>query len=147
MRRPSRLALRTVQGLHLVTAFTMLLAGVARADPCDAPLPSMLGAHFSGTVVYVGDGDSICVGRSGDPRSWVEVRLADFDAPEMSTPDGKRAKAMVAQLLKGKMVACAVVRGRSGRTRSHDRVLAICNLNGVPLGEYLRRQRVPRGGR
>lgn len=69
----------------------LLLAGMlvflcpvvpAYADPCKAPLPAQAGVQFSGTVRYVGDGDSLCVGRTADPNTWIEVRLADFNAPE-----------------------------------------------------------------
>ncbi|HEY2355973.1 MAG TPA: hypothetical protein VGH86_00880 [Phenylobacterium sp.] len=66
------------------------LASSAAADPCKAipdrgPAPAYLssGATFSGPVVYVGDGDSLCVAVGEGPQNWVEVRLADFYAPEL----------------------------------------------------------------
>ena len=62
------------------------MASPAAADPCTGPLPSTAGQSFSGPVRYVSDGDSLCIGASSDPQSWIEVRLADFDAPELHSP-------------------------------------------------------------
>lgn len=39
-------------------------------------------------MVYIADGDSLCVEVSPGPAGWVEVRLADFYAPELSEPGG-----------------------------------------------------------
>ena len=72
---------------------TACFAVPAHADPCEAPVPSQVGVEFSGLVRYVGDGDGLCVGRTSDPNEWIEVRLADFDAPELHTPGGPAAKA------------------------------------------------------
>jgi hypothetical protein len=47
---------------------------------------------FFRQVRYVGDGDSVCVGTSADASTWIEVRVADFYAPELHTPDGPKAK-------------------------------------------------------
>ena len=73
--------MRIVIGLALLAALTTATA--AKADPCKAipdrgPMPSYLhrGAHFSGPVVYVGDGDSLCVavGRGANStRSWARI--------------------------------------------------------------------------
>jgi len=70
---------RSVGALRLAVAAAMLslAAAAARADPCEAPLPRF-GESFVGVVRYVGDGDSLCVGPTLDPTSWIEVRLADF---------------------------------------------------------------------
>ena len=56
-------------------------------------LPTVAGRTFAGPVRYMGDGDSLCVGRSANPTSWIAVRLADFDAPELQDPRDARAKA------------------------------------------------------
>jgi hypothetical protein len=58
-------------------------------------MPSYLhrGAHVSGPVVYVGDGDSLCVAVGQGPANWVEIRLEDFYAPELHSPTGPAAKA------------------------------------------------------
>jgi hypothetical protein len=60
---------------------------VVGADPCEGRLPSAAGQKFEGLVRYAGDGDSLCSGQSPDPLTWIEVRLADFDAPELDTVD------------------------------------------------------------
>lgn len=112
----------------------------ALADPCTAPLPSP-GTSFSGTVRYVGDGDSICVGSSGNPTTWIEVRVADFYAPELHSSGGPQAKAAMERVALGRNVQC--VAGR----RSYDRVVAQCSLNGDSIGDLMRREGVTEGGR
>lgn len=115
------------------------LPSLAYADPCTAPLPAQ-GTSFSGIVRYVGDGDSLCVGTTADPADWIEVRLADFYAPELSAAGGSQAKATLQQLLAGRTLAC-----QAGR-RSYDRVVAACTLNGVSVGDLMRRRGVAEGG-
>ena len=90
--------MRIVIGLALLAALTTTTA--TKADPCRAipdrgPMPSYLhrGAQFSGPVVYVGDGDSLCVAVGQGPANWVEIRLEDFYAPELHSPTGPAAKA------------------------------------------------------
>lgn len=110
------------------------------ADPCEAPLPKS-GTVFSGIVRYVGDGDGLCVGPPNRPELWLEVRLADFYAPELHEPRGDRAAAMLRHLVMGKTLVC-----RAGR-RSYDRIVAACTLNGQPLGNLLRGMGGIEGGR
>jgi hypothetical protein len=81
-----------------VLACCVIAPGVAHADPCTATLPNRAGDSFSGTVRYVGDGDSLCVGPTSDPRTWIEVRLGDFDAPELHSSDGARSKRFLEQV-------------------------------------------------
>lgn len=118
----------------------VLIPTVAFADPCEAPLPSP-GTSFSGSVRYVGDGDSICVGNSSDPNGWVEVRVADFYAPELNGPGGREAKATLERIAFGKPVMCS-----AGR-KSYDRVVARCTLNGTSIGDLMRRAGIAEGGR
>lgn len=99
------------------------------------------GRRFEGPVVYVGDGDSLCVSLGPRPDRWVEVRLADVYAPELHEPDGPRAKAVLERVAKGRRLAC-----RAGR-RSYDRVVASCRLDGRPLADLLRAAGAPAGGR
>jgi micrococcal nuclease len=113
---------------------------VALADPCEGPLPAR-GTSFSGSVRYVGDGDSICVGNSGDPGTWIEVRVADFYAPELHSPGGAQAKAAMERVAMGRTLQC--VAGK----RSYDRVVAECTLNGTSIGDLMRREGVTEGGR
>lgn len=124
------------------------LATPALADPCKAipdkgAMPSYLsrGATFSGPVTYVGDADSLCVGRSASPDQWVEVRLADFYGPELHAPGGREAKAALEAIAMGKTARCIAER------RSYDRVVARCRINGTSIGDLMRRAGVPEGGR
>lgn len=126
-----------------------LIALPALADPCKAipdrgPTPAHLrpGSTFSGFVVYVGDGDSLCVAvpPPADPRGWVEVRLADFYAPELSEAGGLEARATLITMADGARVTC-----KAGR-RTYDRIAAVCTLGGVSLGKLLRAAGVREGG-
>jgi micrococcal nuclease len=117
-----------------------LWAGPALADPCEAPLPKA-GTVFSGVVRYIGDGDGLCVGPAGRPDRWIEVRLADFYAPELHDSGGRDAKDRLARLASGRTLVC-----RAGR-RSYDRVVAACTLGGRPLGDLLRVAGGVEGGR
>lgn len=128
-------------------ALALLGAGAAHADPCEADLPTKAGASFSGAVRYVGDGDSLCVGQGAKGEDWIEVRLADFDAPELSTQAGRKAKDILAREVMGKQASCTVTKGRSGKTTTYDRVLAVCRIGGATIGDILRRAGAPEGGR
>jgi len=132
--------------------FAGLVAGLwavpAAADPCKTipdrgPMPEFLrrGAVFSGPVVYVGDGDGLCVAVGEGPRGWVEVRVADFYAPELNEPGGRAAKAILEHLAMGRRATCVA------RNRSHDRIVARCRIDGRDLAEQMRRAGVVQGGR
>lgn len=114
-----------------------LICSPAFADPCEAPLPKP-GTEFAGRVTYIVDGDGLCV---GDDLGGIEVRLADFNAIELSQPGGRDAKAALERLVFGKSVAC--IAGK----RSWDRVVARCVLDGRGLGDLMREAGVPEGGR
>ena len=105
-------------------------------------MPSQLGlgSRFAGPVVYVGDGDSLCVAVGQGPGAWVEVRLADFYAPELSAPGGRQAKAVLENLAKGRRVECVA------QHRSYDRVVSRCTLGGVSLGDRMRAAGATEGG-
>ena len=119
-------------------------AGPAFADPCEAPVTVYrAGQTVTGMVRYVGDGDSLCVGSTTNPRDWIEIRLADYFAPELSAPGGADAKARLDGLVRGKVLTCHVVRGHNGRTYSYDRLIAACALQGQALASML----VRAGGR
>jgi micrococcal nuclease len=86
---------------------------IGAADPCEAipqkgPMPPYLhnGASFSGPVVYVGDGDGVCIALGPEATDWVEVRLADFHAPELQEPGGEAAKAALSRIALGRVVSC-----------------------------------------
>lgn len=128
--------------IHLVigAALAVLSAAPAQADPCTGRLPSS-GSSFSGPVRYVGDGDGLCVGPAGRPDRWIEVRLADFYAPELHEPGGADAKRRLERLVFGRTLVC-----RAGR-RSYDRVIARCTLRGRPLGDLILAAGGREGGR
>ena len=125
-----------------------LAAGTAQADPCRAipdrgPLPAHLrpGAVVQGPVSYVGDGDSLCVALGPSPEQWVEIRLADFYAPELREAGGAEAKAQLERLTRGRRLTCRI------QKQSYDRAVARCELNGVAVGDLLRRAGAKEGGR
>lgn len=122
-------------------------AGAAHADPCQAipekgPMPVQLafGQRFSGPVVHVIDGDSMCVALGPDQQSWAEVRLADFYAPELSAPAGPAAKAALERLVMGREAVCVA------NMRTYDRVAARCRIEGRPIGDLMRGAGVAEGG-
>lgn len=117
----------------------LAVATPGMADPCEGALPKP-GATFAGAVRYVGDGDGLCVGPGRDPTTWVEVRVADLYAPELREPGGRQAKATLERLTKGRRAVCL-----AGK-RSWDRVVARCTINGVSIGEMMRRAGVAEGG-
>ncbi|MBL8773894.1 MAG: thermonuclease family protein [Phenylobacterium sp.] len=130
-----------------IVALGSLLATAALADPCKAipdrgPMPAHLapGRTFTGPVTYVGDGDSLCVALGRSPSEWVEVRLADFYAPELQAPGGEQAKAMLDRIVRGREVSCVA------QHRSYDRLVAVCRLRGSSLGDLMRRAGVREGG-
>ena len=140
MKRPSPVV--------VLSAFLLFAApALAHADPCEGRLPSRTGETFSGRVRYVGDGDSLCVGPNADPATWIEVRLSDFDAPELHAPGGRDARDRLISLVSGRALACVAVRGRNGRVVVYDRVIAACRLNGRAVGDELRRAGGHEGGR
>jgi len=113
---------------------------LAMADPCEAKLPKS-GTSFSGQVRYVGDGDSLCVGQTSDPNEWIEVRAADFYAPELYAPGGRAAKQALERIALGKTIQC--VAGK----RSYDRVVARCSISGATVADLMRGAGVSEGGR
>lgn len=135
---------RSVLGIAPLALFVM--ATPANADPCEGPLPNRPGVEFSGTVRYVGDGDSLCVGQTADPDEWIEVRIADLDAPELHRPGGEAAEAALIRLALSQPVSCTTERGRSGRVISFDRVIARCWIGSTSVGDLLRRAGVAEGG-
>lgn len=101
-------------------------------------MPDRAGASFSGLVRYIGDGDSLCAGPNSDPSTWIEVRLSDFNAPELHSPTGRADRDRLSGLVRGRVLTCVAVRGRNGRVIVYDRVIASCRLNGRRVGDLLR---------
>lgn len=114
-----------------------LAASPAVADPCNAPLPAK-GERFAGEVTYIVDGDGFCAGHD---QGGVEVRLADFNACELSAPGGAAARDKLREIVFGKVVEC--IAGK----RSYDRVIAQCTIAGKKLGDAMRASAACEGGR
>lgn len=123
------------------------LPSLARADPCEGALPRRAGETFSGQVRYIGDGDSLCVGQSDDRDTWIEVRLADFNSPELVSPAGPAAKAALERIAMGRTAQCVAGGGRTRRVISYDRVIATCRIAGRRIGDLMREAGVEEGGR
>jgi micrococcal nuclease len=127
---------------------SLALWASAHADPCkaipdigEAPAFLQPGHAFSGPVVRVLDGDSLCVAVGDGPASWVEVRLVDFYAAESDTPGGPAAKAALERIALGKVANC-----KAG-PQSYDRVVSACTISGRAIGQMMRAAHVPQGGR
>jgi len=90
---------------------------------------------------------SLCTGPGRDPRTWVEVRLADYYAAELNERGGREAKAALERLVKGRRLICTATNGTGRRTYSYDRLIAVCTLDGVSVGARLRQAGAREGGR
>ena len=133
--------------VFLIAAVLCLWPALAHADPCEGALPSRAGAEFSGVVRYVGDGDSLCVGAAGSgATTWIEVRLGDFNAPELHASGGEAAKRALERVAFGQSAQCVATPGRSGRVISYDRVIAVCSIRGRRIGDLLRAAGAQEGG-
>jgi len=137
-----------IRSLGLAAVLLLCGAGEALADPCKAipdsgPMPTFLykGQSFSGPVVQVLDGDSLCVAVGKGPQNWVEVRLSDFYAPESHEPGGPEAKAALGRIALGKVATCVA------KNRTYDRIAARCTVAGRALGELMSAAGVAQGGR
>src|SRR5512143_2426398 len=133
-----RLGAALVVGLAL--AFDAA-ASQAIADPCKAVPDRGPAPAYAGRVVYVGDGDSLCVATGQGPKGWVEVRIADFFAPELHEAGGEAAKATLARLAYGRWATCVADH------QSYDRIVAACRIGGRDLGDMLRAAGAVEGGR
>lgn len=136
------------QGLYGLILAASILPYTALADPCDliperGPMPAEVrsGQVFSGSVAYIGDGDSLCVALGPSHAQWAEVRLADFYAPELHDSGGPEAKDTLSRLVQGKRVECVA------EHRSYDRVVAVCRLRGRSVGDLMRSAGISEGGR
>lgn len=89
----------------------------------------------------MGDGDSLCVGQSSAPDTWIEVRVADFYAPELHSPGGPQAKAALQEIAMGQVAQC------KADHRSYDRIVAQCFIKGESIGDRMRKAGIQEGGR
>jgi len=90
---------------------------------------------FAGQVLWIIDGDSLCVAQPGG--QMIEVRLRDFNAPEWNAPGGEAAWGALVGHTLGRTVEC------TGFAYSYDRIIAVCRRDGVSLGAILRAEGWP----
>ncbi len=127
--------LAVLVGLLMVVRW--LFPAENNGDRCTARLP-FPGTTFEGRVGHVGDGDMLCV--EAADGELIEVRLADFDAPELRQPGGGEARSTLNRVAMGKTARC-----RAHHT-SHDRIVARCTIGGRPVGTLMREAGAPEGG-
>ena len=80
---------------------------------------------LTGEVTKVRDGDTIEVGK-------IPIRLNGVSAPEMNEPLGPQSKSFMSDLVMGKRVRCKL-----DGTKTYDRWVGICYLNGQDIGATL----------
>ena len=85
-----------------------------------------------GKVTFVRDGDTIEVG-------GIAIRLNGISAPEQRQPYGPDATAFMGWLVMDKDVTCKL-----NGERSRDRLIGICYLDGVDIGEAIIREGLAR---
>jgi hypothetical protein len=94
-----------------------------RTAPCTAAAPAA-GEVFSGPVMQVIDGSTLCVADGPTPDHWIRVRLSDVSGPA--------AWGALMAAAFSKDVICIADR------RDGQGVVGRCVFNGDPLGELVR---------
>ena len=84
--------------------------------------PALADRVIEGRVTVVRDVDTIVV--DGTP-----VRLNGVDGPETSTRIGREARTFMTALVRGRRVSCTL-----DGSRTHDRWVGVCYLNGQDIG-------------
>ena len=120
-------------GLSLFAA-----AGEARAEtaePCTGPNP-VAGVQIRGPVLHVIDGGTICVALGYAPDEWIRLRLVDAPVTAPVRRVSNREEADPRAVL----MAAAFARTAECVTRLDRRgeVVAVCTVDGVPLGRAMR---------
>lgn len=133
-----------------VTLALVATSAPAFADTCNAPLPKdgdrVMGSgdRLTGWVTFIIDGDSFCVSTTppATPHSSFEVRLGDFNAPELGEPGGHGAKDALSKLTLGQKVECWL-----DDQDKLNRIVAVCTLCHENIGDLLRAQGVRESSR
>ena len=89
---------------------------------CAIPAASAQTGQIDGRVTKVRDVDTIVV-------AGTAVRLNGVDGPETSNRYGRDARAFMRRLVEGKRVTCNL-----NGTRTYDRRVGVCYLNGRDIG-------------
>ena len=102
--------------LHLV--FTLMICSITGAQPLWAATeiaPEEVFLPVEGTVVFVGDGDTLTVRLDGHEKGTI-IRLYGIDCPELKQLWGREARDFTAKLVQDKRVVLeATERGKYGR--------------------------------
>ena len=89
------------------------------------PLHQCSRGTLTGEVTYVRDGDTIELGE-------MAIRLQGLAAPEWNEPAGTEAREAMIDLVHGRSVRCEL-----DGTRTYDRCVAICYLDGQDVAAVL----------
>lgn len=110
-------------------------ATAAAAEPCGGPHP-VAGVQIRGPVLHVIDGETICVALGFASDEWIRLRLADV--PQASPI--RRVSTREDADPRSVMMAAAFARMAECRTELNGdhQVVAVCTVDGVPLGRTLR---------
>ncbi|MFO1037170.1 MAG: thermonuclease family protein [Geminicoccaceae bacterium] len=106
--------------MRLRGAASAVLALVTACSSPELPTPIL-----QGTVTHVRDGDTLVV--AGTP-----VRLQGIAAPELDSKAGRRAGDALTALTLHRQLSC-----QPDGTRSYDRIVAVCRLDGRDIGEIM----------
>jgi endonuclease YncB( thermonuclease family) len=87
---------------------------------------------LTGEVTYVRDGDTIELGE-------MAIRLQGLAAPEWNEPGGTEARKPMIELVHGRMVRCEL-----DGTRTYDRCVGICYVDGEDISEVMVRRGLAR---
>ena len=105
-----------IKYLTLVTSLSLSVAPlIVLAEP----------TLLTGTVTYVRDGDTIEVGN-------IPIRLNGVSAPELKEPLGNQSKQFMKRLVEGRSVRCEL-----DGTKTYDRYVGVCFLNGKDIGIFI----------
>ena len=102
-----------IRSLNFIISLSLIVApAIVLAEP----------TLVAGTVTYVRDGDTIEVGN-------IPVRLNGVSAPELKEPLGHQSKRFMKRLVEGRSVRCEL-----DGTKTYDRYVGVCFLNGKDIG-------------
>jgi len=112
----------------MLVALAMLAAGPLEAEA----RPRCVVAIIEGEVTHVRDGDTIELGR-------MAIRLQGLAAPEGDEAGGAEAGEAMRALVLGRPLRCQL-----DGTQTHDRCVALCDLDGKDVAEVMVRQGLAR---